>query len=89
VALGARPNDILRMFLSNGVALAGVGIVGGVVVSASTASMMAIVLYGIRPHDPPVFLMVPLLLLAVAALACYFPAPRATTVNPMIALREA
>jgi predicted permease len=88
MALGARRDDILRMFLRKGVTLAGVGIVAGVVVSASTASMMASLLYGVRPHDPAVFLIVPLLLLAVAALASYLPARRATKVNPMIALRE-
>jgi ABC-type antimicrobial peptide transport system permease subunit len=66
-----------------------VGIVAGLVVSASTASMMAGLLYGVRPHDPAVFLIVPLLLLAVAALASYLPARRATKVDPMIALREA
>jgi predicted permease len=88
MALGARRDDILRMFLRKGVALAGVGIVAGLVFSASTASMMASLLYGVRPHDPAVFLIVPLLLLAVAAAASYLPARRATKVNPMIALRE-
>jgi len=89
MALGARRDDILRMLLRKGVALAGVGIVAGLVLSAATASMMASLLYGVRPHDPAVFLIVPLLLLAVAALASYLPARRATKVNPMIALREA
>jgi ABC-type antimicrobial peptide transport system permease subunit len=50
---------------------------------------MAGLLYGVRSHDPAVFLIVPLLLLAVAVLASYLPARRATKVNPMIALREA
>jgi predicted permease len=89
MALGAQPDDIVKLFLRKGGALAGVGIVAGVVVSASTASMMASLLYGVRPHDPAVFLIVPLLLLAVAALASYLPARRATKVDPMIALREA
>jgi predicted permease len=89
MALGARQDDILKMFLRKGVALAGVGIVAGVVFSAFTASLMASLLYGVRPHDPAVFLIVPLLLLGVAALASYLPARRATKVNPMIALREA
>jgi len=89
MALGARREDILRMFLRKGVALAGVGIIAGLVFSASTASMMASLLYGVRPHDPAVFLIVPLLLLAVAALASYLPARRATKVDPMFALREA
>ena len=88
MALGARRDDILRMFLRKGVALAGVGIIAGVVVSASTASMMASLLYGVRPHDPAVFVIVPLLLLAVAALASYLPARRATKVNSIVALRE-
>jgi ABC-type antimicrobial peptide transport system permease subunit len=76
------------MFLRKGVALAGVGIVAGLVFSASTASMMASLLYGIRPHDPAVFLVVPLLLLAVAVLASYLPARRATKISPIVALRE-
>jgi predicted permease len=89
MALGARREDVLRLFLQKGVALASVGIVAGVIVSASTASMMASLLYGVRPHDPVVFLAVPLLLFAVAVLASYLPARRATKVDPMIALREA
>jgi predicted permease len=88
MALGAQQGDILRMFLRKGVTLAGVGIVAGLVISASTASLMASLLYGVRPHDPAVFLLVPLLLVAVATLASYFPAYRATQVSPMAALRE-
>jgi putative ABC transport system permease protein len=88
MALGAQQGDILRMFLRKGVTLAGVGIVAGLVISASTASLMASLLYGVRPHDPAVFLLVPLLLLAVATLASYFPAYRATQVNPVAAFRE-
>jgi predicted permease len=89
MALGARRDDILSMFLRKGVALAGVGVVAGLVFSASTASLMASLLYGVRPHDPAVFLIVPLLLLAVAVLASYIPARRATKVDPLIALRDA
>jgi putative ABC transport system permease protein len=88
MALGARRDDILRMFLRKGVALAGVGIVAGLVFSAAAASMISSLLYRVRPHDPAVFLIVPLLLLAVAVLASYLPARRATKVNPIVALRE-
>ena len=88
MALGARRGDILRMFLRKGAALAGVGIVAGLVFSAATASMMASLLYGVRPHDPAVFLIAPLLLFAIAVLASYLPARRATKVNPIVALRE-
>ena len=89
MALGAQPSDILKLILQKGVVLASVGIAAGVLFSASTASVMASLLYGVRPHDPAVFLVVPLLLLAVASLASYIPARRATKVDPMIALREA
>ena len=89
MALGARREDILRMFLHRAVVLAGVGVVVGLVFAASSASVMASLLYGVRPHDPAVFLIVPLLLFAVAVLASYLPARRATKVDPLIALREA
>jgi ABC-type antimicrobial peptide transport system permease subunit len=88
MALGARRNDILRLFLRKGVALAGVGIIVGMIFSASTASMLASLLYGVRPHDPAVFLIVPLILMAVALLASYIPARRAAKVIPIVALRE-
>ena len=88
LALGGQRADILRLVLGKGVVLAGVGIVTGVIFSASTASMMASLLYGVRPHDPAVFLIVPLLLLVVAIAASYIPAWRATKVDPIVALRE-
>jgi putative ABC transport system permease protein len=88
LALGAQRADVLRLVLKKGVVLAGLGIVTGVIFSASTASMMASLLYGVRPHDPAVFLMVPLLLLVVAIAASYIPAWRATKVDPIVALRE-
>ena len=89
LALGAQRADVLRLVLGKGVVLAGLGIVTGMIFSASTASMMASLLYGVRPHDPAVFLMAPLLLLVVALLASYIPAWRATKVDPIAALREA
>src|SRR5204862_6652363 len=78
IALGARRDDILRMFLREGVALAGAGIVAGLVFSAAAASMMTSLLYGVRRHAPGVVLLVPLPLLPVAAVASYHPARRAT-----------
>jgi predicted permease len=89
MALGAGRADVLRLFLQKGVVLAGAGIVAGLIFSAATAAFMARVLYGVRPHDPVVFLAVPLLLLAVAVLASYLPARRATKIDPVLALREA
>jgi predicted permease len=89
MALGARREVILRMFLLRGMVLAGAGVVAGLVLSAASAPLIASLLYGVRPHDPAVFLIVPLLLFAVAVLASYLPARRATKVDPLITLREA
>jgi putative ABC transport system permease protein len=88
LALGAQRADVLRLVIGKGVVLAGLGIVAGVIFSACTASTMASLLYGVRPHDPAVFLVAPLLLLIVALLASYIPAWRATKVDPIAALRE-
>jgi predicted permease len=89
IALGAERADVLKMILRRGVLLAGAGVAAGVVLSVGTASMMASVLYGVRPHDPVVFALVPGILFAVAILASYLPARRATKVDPVVALREA
>ena len=89
MALGARPADVLKLVLRKGAVLAGAGVLAGMIVSACAASMMASLLYGVRPHDPAVFLAAPLLLLVVALLASYIPAWRATKVDPIIALRGA
>jgi putative ABC transport system permease protein len=88
LALGAQRADVLRLVMGKGVVLAGLGIVAGVIFSASTASMMASLLFGVRPHDPAVFLVASFLLLIVALLASYIPAWRATKVDPIAALRE-
>ena len=88
IALGARREDILKLILGKGFMLATAGIVAGVVFAASGASAMASLLYGVRPHDPAVFVFVPLLLLVVTVLASYIPARRAAMMDPIAALRE-
>jgi hypothetical protein len=89
MALGARRVDILKLILGKAFVLTVIGIGAGVFSAAAASSMMASLLYGVRPHDPEVFFAVPLLLLAVAFLASYIPAQRAARLDPMIALREA
>jgi ABC-type antimicrobial peptide transport system permease subunit len=79
---------VLKLILRKGVALAVAGIVAGLIVAALSASFMAILLYGVRPRDPGVFMLVPLVLLVVAIAASYIPAWRATKVDPIVALRE-
>ena len=88
IALGARDTEVLKMILTKGIILAGAGTIAGLAFAAATASLMANLLYGVRPHDPLVFLSVPLLLFAVAVLASYVPARRATQVDPVTALRD-
>ncbi|HLJ45031.1 MAG TPA: ABC transporter permease [Bryobacteraceae bacterium] len=89
MALGASRGEILKMILKRGAILAGAGVIAGMVLSVAVASMMSSLLYGVKPHDPAVFVSVPLVLLWVALLASYLPARRATKVDPMFALREA
>jgi predicted permease len=89
MALGAQRGDIVRMVAMKGVILAAAGIATGVLLSVTSASMMAGLLYGVRPHDPSVFVVVPLVLFVVAVLASYLPARRATKADLMLALREA
>ena len=89
MALGARRKDVLRLFLLKGAMLGTVGAVVGLLFSTFTASMMASVVYGVRPHDPAVFVSVPAALLVVTLLASYIPAQRATRLDPVVALRQA
>ena len=88
MALGAKPSDIRLMILRKGALLAGAGIVIGLLLAASAAPAVSVLLYRVRPIDPIVFLVVPVLLGAVAALASYLPARRATTVDPVVALHQ-
>jgi len=88
LALGARPAQVMRAIVTQGVTLAALGVVAGVLVSAALAPILATQLYGIRPLDPPTLAGVPALLLVVAALACYLPSRRAMTIDPVNALRN-
>jgi predicted permease len=88
IALGAQRSHILRLILTQGALLAGVGVCVGLTLAALAAPMIAALLYGIRAIDPIVFLAVPLILLAVSFAASYIPARRAANVSPIVALRE-
>ena len=87
MALGASPAAILRSVVARGVALAAFGVAIGLVFAAATTRMLGGILYGVTPNDPAMFVIVAAILLAVAALAAFIPALRATTVDPMTALR--
>src|SRR5882724_700694 len=87
LALGASRSNILRIVLRQGLSLAIVGAAVGLVCSLIVSHLMAGLLYGVRPTDPPTFAGVALLLMGVALLACYVPARRAMRVDPIVALR--
>jgi predicted permease len=88
MALGAERRAIFSMVLGQGARLAGLGITIGVTAALGVTRLMTRFLYGVRPTDPLTFTGVSLLLIALALLACYLPARRATRVDPMIALRH-
>ena len=87
MALGARPPDVLRIVVRQGVGLSVVGALIGILVALGATRYLASLLYGVRPFDPPTFLAVALLLSLVALAACYIPARRASRVDPLVALR--
>ena len=90
MALGASPNDVLKMILRQGMALTMVGIALGIAsayVLTKYLESLSNMLYGVRATDPLTFIVVAAFLSAVALLACYIPARRATKVDPMVALR--
>jgi len=88
MALGAARSDVLRMILIQGARFAAAGITLGIAASFLVTPLIAAFLYGIRPADPVTFAGVSLLLAAVALLACYIPARRATRLDPTLALRH-
>ena len=86
-ALGARPRDVLRLVLSEATRLACWGTVIGGAAAVILTRLMASLLFGVRPLDPPTFIAVPVLLFIIALVASFVPAHRATKVDPIIALR--
>ena len=87
MALGAERRDILRMVLRHGGLMAVIGIGLGVTVALGLARLITSLLFQVSATDPPTFSVVPVVLIAVALLACYIPARRATRVDPLVALR--
>ncbi len=88
LALGAKKKDILQLVFRQGLGLALAGAAVGLASALIVSQLMTSLLYSVRPTDPVVFLIVPLVLFLVALAAIYLPARRASQVDPMIALRE-
>jgi putative ABC transport system permease protein len=88
MALGATSRDILLSFGQRGLALTITGLAIGLALAAIAAHSMTALLYGFRPEYAPTVIVVSLILLSVAALACFVPARRASRVDPVVALRN-
>ena len=87
MALGAQPAGLQRMFVRHGLLLAGIGALFGLAAAAGLTRLMSSLLFGVGALDPVTYAVVVAILIAAAALASYFPARRATAVDPVQALR--
>ncbi len=87
MALGACPSAIRKLVVWQGVRLSLVGVAAGIAAAFGLTRLIATILFGVKPWDPAVFIAAPLILSAVALLAAWLPATRASKLDPMQALR--
>jgi putative ABC transport system permease protein len=87
IALGASTADILRLVVGQGMRMVAIGLIVGLVAAFALTRVMASLLFNVSARDPWIFVLVSLLLAAVAFFASFIPARRATKVDPMVALR--
>jgi ABC-type antimicrobial peptide transport system permease subunit len=88
MALGARTGDVLRLILGQGMTLTLIGIGIGMIAAIGLSQLIEHLLFGVSATDPMTFFVIASLLSAVALLACYIPARRASKVDPLRALRR-
>ena len=87
MALGAQASDVLKLIIRNGMALALLGVIAGLAGALALTRLLKNVLFGVTATDTVTFVTVAAGLIAVAFLACFIPARRATKVDPLVALR--
>jgi len=88
LALGASQTEVMQLILKQGLRLVVVGVALGLVSAIIVTRAMKTMLFGLSSTDPVTYVVLTLLLTAVALLACYLPARRAMKVDPLIALRQ-
>jgi predicted permease len=88
MALGARDPDVLRMVLREGLTMAAIGAAVGLALALPLPKVFDAMFYGLHLREPRLYLIVPVAILVTAALAAYVPARRASSVDPMVALRN-
>ena len=88
MALGARQEQLARMFVGHGMILAAVGLACGLIAAAALSRLMTSLLFAVSPLDPLTYCLVSAGLIAAAALASYLPSRRAAAVDPTEALRS-
>lgn len=87
MALGAQITDVLRMVIKQGLVLAGLGAVIGLIAAGALSRLMSNLVFGVKTLDPLTYVATSATLVLVAVCACYIPARRAAKVDPMVALR--
>ncbi|MCI0339294.1 MAG: ABC transporter permease [Acidobacteria bacterium] len=87
LALGASPRHIIGLVVKQGLTLVTIGVAIGLIGAVAVTRVMSTLLFGVSPTDPLTFVVIALVLVSVACVACYVPARRATKVDPMVALR--
>ncbi len=88
MAIGARPGDVLRMILSQGMMFTAIGVGAGLVMAFFASRVVSGFVVGVSPRDPAIFLTVPVILAVVMIAACWLPARRAARIDPTLALRQ-
>jgi putative ABC transport system permease protein len=88
MAIGAMPSDVLKMILGGGMKLAAIGVVLGVASALAMSTLVEKMLFEVEPSDPASYAATAVILMVVAALACYIPARRAMAVDPIVTLQQ-